>query len=103
MAEHAIGKCSEIPPGEGRSFIIGNTEFAVFHTRAGGYFATQAHCPHRGGPLADGLIDAATVVCPLHDRIFSLTTGEGVGNDLSILTYTVRVDNDLIHVDVPEK
>jgi nitrite reductase (NADH) small subunit len=100
MAEHRVGTCAQIPPGEGRSFIVGRTELAVFHTREGGYFATQALCPHRAGPLADGLTDSGTVVCPLHDRVFSLSTGSGIGNDLSIQTYPVRIDNEHIYVDL---
>ena len=100
MAEHRVGKCASIPPGEGRNFIVGRTELAVFHTRAGGFFATQALCPHRAGPLADGLTDGVSVVCPLHDRAFSLATGEGIGNDLSVLTYPVRIDNDFLYVDI---
>jgi nitrite reductase (NADH) small subunit len=100
MAEHMVGTSGQIPPGEGRSFIVGSTELAVFHTREGACFATQALCPHRAGPLADGLTDGGTVVCPLHDRMFSLTTGEGIGNDLSILTYPVRIDNERLYVDI---
>jgi nitrite reductase (NADH) small subunit len=103
MAEHVLAKCTQIPPGEGRSFVVGSTELAVFHTRSGGFFATQAICPHRAGPLADGLTDGATVVCPLHDRIFALSTGEGIGNDFSIATYPVRVLGDQIHVDIPSE
>ena len=100
MAEHRVGTCAQIPPGEGRSFIVGRTEFAVFHTREGGVFATQAMCPHRAGPLADGLTDAATVVCPLHDRVFSLETGAGLGHDFSITTYPARIDDGIIYVDL---
>jgi nitrite reductase (NADH) small subunit len=100
MAEHLVGTSAQIPPGEGRSFIVGRTELAVFHTREGGVFATQAMCPHRAGPLADGLTDAGTVICPLHDRVFSLETGTGQGNEFSIITYPVRVDGGNIYVDL---
>jgi nitrite reductase/ring-hydroxylating ferredoxin subunit len=41
--------------------------------------------------LADGLTDEATVVCPLHDRIYSFRTGEGIGNDCHIVVYPVHV------------
>jgi nitrite reductase (NADH) small subunit len=87
---------TQIPPGEGRSFLVGDIDVAVFRTREGKFYATQARCPHRGGPLADGLTDGATVVCPLHDRIFSLASGEGIGNECSITIYPVIVSNDLI-------
>lgn len=92
--EHSIGKLSQIPKGEGRNFALGNLLVAVFHTRDGQVFATQALCPHRGGPLADGLTDGATVVCPLHDRIYDFRTGAGIGNECSVQVYPVRADAD---------
>ena len=92
--EHAIGNLSQIPPGEGRSFAIGTLRVAVFHTRGGRVFATQADCPHRGGPLADGLTDEMSVVCPLHDRVFDFTTGAGLGNECVIKAYPVRAEAD---------
>jgi|SRR6195952_2257017 nitrite reductase (NADH) small subunit len=87
--EHIIGKLSQIPPGEGRNFEVGDLRIAVFHTRDGGVFATQADCPHKGGPLADGLTDGQNVVCPLHDRTYDFHTG--AGPDCSIQVYPARV------------
>jgi nitrite reductase (NADH) small subunit len=92
--EILIGSLSQIPAGEGRTFVLDGEHIAVFHTRDGAVFATQAHCPHRGGPLADGLTDETTVVCPLHDRIYDLGTGAGIGTDCNIQTYPVRVDEE---------
>jgi len=92
MAEFAIGPISQIPPGEGRNFRLGERTVAVFRTRGGAVFATQAACPHRGGPLADGLIDEASVICPLHDRMFSFSNGEGIGNDCALRIYPTRLD-----------
>jgi GAF domain/Rieske [2Fe-2S] domain len=43
----SIGPIDQIPPGEGRNFIIAQQEIAVFRTHAGEVFATQAYCPHR--------------------------------------------------------
>jgi nitrite reductase (NADH) small subunit len=92
MPEIAIGPLSQIPPGEGRNFLVADRRLAVFRTREGGVFATQAACPHRGGPLADGLVDAQSVVCPLHERIFSLATGQGIGNECVIEVFRAKVD-----------
>ena len=90
VAELAIGTLSQIPKGEGRNFVVGGTTVAVFHTWDGNVFATQPDCPHKKGPLADGLLGASTVVCPLHDRTYDLASGRELGTDCAIKTYPVR-------------
>jgi len=80
-----IGSVDRIPIGEGRNFIVEQKKIAVFRTHPGEVYATQAACPHRNGPLADGLLGGATIVCPLHDRSFDLRTGAGVGLDCASL------------------
>jgi nitrite reductase [NAD(P)H] small subunit len=90
--EKAIGRVTQIPKGEGRTFEVNGFPIAVFRTHTDEIFATQAACPHRGGPLADGLIGEASVVCPLHDWTFDLRTG--VGKDCRIETYPVRTTED---------
>jgi nitrite reductase (NADH) small subunit len=92
--EKAIGRLTQIPAGEGRTFNVDGERLAVFHTRAGGIFALQADCPHRIGPLADGLTGGTTVVCPLHERAFDLRTGAGIGHQDCVKSYPVRMDAD---------
>lgn len=91
MEERETGRLAQIPPGEGRNFVVDGRTIAVFHTQSGAVFASQPHCPHRGGPLADGLLGGATVMCPLHDRTYDLRTGEGVNTDCKIAIYTARL------------
>ncbi len=63
---HVLGPLDHIPPGEGRAFDGDGEQVAVFRLKDGGVRALGAACPHRGGPLADGQIDARVVVsrCP---------------------------------------
>ena len=75
----------------GRNFMAAERLIAAFRIRDGEMVATQAECPHRRGPLADGLIDARVIVGPLHDHMFSMVTGAGIGNDRAITVYPVRV------------
>lgn len=90
-----LGSSTLIPPGEGRVFEIGARRIAVFRTRQGELFATQAECPHRGGPLADGLLGAGRVVCPLHGLQFELRTGDAVNHRCEPLaTYAVSETAD---------
>jgi nitrite reductase (NADH) small subunit len=99
--EVTLGSLHLIPPGEGRNFALGNERIAVFHTRSGELFATQADCPHRKGPLADGLIGDGTVICPLHAWKFDLASGRLQGGDCNLKTYPVRLTSDgLIAVSV---
>jgi len=72
---YRLGAVEQIPAGEGRAFIIGAEHVAVFRLRDGTLRATQARCPHAGGPLADGQLDLTAIVCPLHARAFSFTDG----------------------------
>ena len=81
-----------IPVGEGRAFTVGERRIAVFRNRQGELFATQARCPHRDGPLFDGLLGGCTVVCPLHGMRFDLTTGCSSDPKFSLETYPVRID-----------
>jgi nitrite reductase (NADH) small subunit len=92
--ELILGPLSLIPLGEGRRFEVRGQPVAVFRTRAGQVFATQADCPHRGGPLADGLVGGSTLICPLHERAFDLVTGEGIGQPCVLTTYPVRITED---------
>ena len=91
-AQITIGPLSLIPAGEGRNFEIAGLRIAVFHTRAGQVFATQAECPHKNGPLADGLVGAGEVICPLHAWKFDLSTGEPIMGSCKLKTYASAVN-----------
>ncbi len=89
-AIHNLGSAAQIPLGEGRRFEVGGVGIAVFRSRRGLVYATQAECPHRAGPLADGLLGGEALICPLHNYRFNLATGEPLGNDCPALrTYPV--------------
>jgi nitrite reductase (NADH) small subunit len=86
-------RLDEIPVGEGRTLTVGAEQVAVFRLRDGSLRALAAVCPHRGGPLADGLLDERVVVCPLHGFTYDLSTGAEVGNGGSpACAYTVSLD-----------
>ena len=63
----------------------------MFRGSDGAVFATQAECPHRQGPLADGLLGSGTLICPLHSLKFDLKTGKDLNGDCSLQTYPLRV------------
>lgn len=90
MTEVEVGALEDIPIGEGRTYAVEGAQVAVFRLRDGTLRAIDAVCPHRGGPLADGLIDGQVVVCPLHGHTFDTSTGcEVADGDLSVRSYPV--------------
>ena len=86
----SLGSAEKVPLGQGFCFIVGGEEIAVFRQRDGKLFATQNRCPHRQGPLAEGLLGAGKVICPLHAHKFDLCTGEGPGPQERLRTFEVR-------------
>ena len=85
-----VGALEDVPLGEGRTFLAGDTQVAVFRLRDGSLHATQAVCPHAGGPLADGQTDPDVLVCPLHLYAYRWTDGGSTGGDLRIRVHPVR-------------
>lgn len=99
--EVTLGPLEAIPEGEGRTFVVGERRIAVFRARDGALFATQAECPHKNGPLADGLLGAGTLICPLHSLKFDLATGRSLNGDCSLTTYPLRLSHqDQLIVDL---
>jgi nitrite reductase (NADH) small subunit len=72
-----LGRIEAIPLGQGRCYTVATEEIAVFRQRDGRLFAIQNRCPHRQGPLAEGLVGNNKVICPLHAHQFNLETGSG--------------------------
>lgn len=91
---HRLGPLADIPVGEARAYAAGGRRIAVFRLRSGRLRATDALCPHAGGPLADGQTDEMVVVCPLHGSIFDLTTGTSPSGAPPVTCYQVRVTDD---------
>jgi nitrite reductase/ring-hydroxylating ferredoxin subunit len=89
-----LGPLDEIPLGQGRAYAVGADSVAVFRLRDGSLRAVSALCPHKGGPLADGQIDARVVVCPLHLTAFDLTTGCSTTGPQALTVYAVSLDAD---------
>jgi nitrite reductase (NADH) small subunit len=73
---------------------------AVFRTGANEVYALDNACPHKKGPLADGIVHGASVTCPLHNWVISLETGTVQGEDVGqVATYPAKVVDGRIHLD----
>jgi len=104
MSDAVLGPVDEIPVGEGRAYAVDGRQIAVFRLRDGSLRALDAVCPHRGGPLADGLIDSHVVICPLHGFTYDLITGCEVNGGEPTTAYPVHADSTgTIHLRVAGK
>lgn len=77
-----IGPVDQIAPGTARTLpVVGGEEIAVFRTQHGDFHALVNKCPHKQGPLSQGIVHDGIVTCPLHSWSISLKTGEAQGED----------------------
>ena len=96
-----ITETENVPPREGRAVVIEGLELAIFNVN-GRYLTIENACPHKGGPLCDGIVSGATVVCPLHGQRFDLESGMPVlaSQPQGVKTFPTRVENGLILVNL---
>lgn len=96
-----ITRAENIPPREGRPVRIGELEIAIFNVN-GRFLTIENACPHRGGPLCDGIVSGTAVVCPLHGRHFDLESGMPVraAEPKCVAVYPTRLEDGIILVDL---
>ena len=96
-----LARTGDIPLNEGRAISIGGREVAVFHLD-NCFLTIDNRCPHKGGPLCDGIVAGAVVVCPLHGRRFDLETGAAVrvSEAVCVATYATRVEAGVVLADL---
>lgn len=96
-----IGTLDDIPRRGARCVKAGATDIAVFRTADDQVFALEDRCPHKGGPLSQGIVHDCRVTCPLHNWVLDLATGEAVGPDEGAArTIPVRLEDGRILIDV---
>ncbi|MDT0508523.1 nitrite reductase small subunit NirD [Novosphingobium sp. MMS21-SN21R] len=95
-----IGPVDQITPGTARTLpVVGHDEIAVFRTQANEFYALVNKCPHKQGPLSQGIVHGNVVACPLHNWNISLKTGEALGEDKGCVpTIPLRVDAGRIYL-----
>jgi nitrite reductase (NADH) small subunit len=94
-----IGHIDDIPERGARLVKTAAGCVAVFRTGPAEVFAASNTCPHRSGPLSEGIVHGQSVTCPLHNWVFDLNTGQAQGEDARIATYPVRVEDGRILID----
>jgi len=96
-----ITETRNIPSQEGRAVRIAGREIAIFNLD-GRFLAIENACPHKGGPLCDGIVSGTTVVCPLHGQRFDLETGMPVlaAQPNGVAAFPTRVEDGVIVIDL---
>ena len=93
----AVGSLDDIPRRGARCVKNGEMTIAVFRTADDKVFALEDKCPHKNGPLSQGIVHDGCVTCPLHNWIISLETGKAQGADEgSTASFPVKLDGDTI-------
>jgi nitrite reductase (NADH) small subunit len=94
-----VGVLEDIPVMGARVVRSAHGNIAVFRTADDRIFALYDRCPHKGGPLSEGIVHGSSVTCPLHNWVISLETGEVEGPDHGCASQiAVNVDNGRIHL-----
>jgi nitrite reductase (NADH) small subunit len=102
MTWHRVTNVQNIPLREGRTVRVGDRDIAIFNLGER-FLAVDGRCPHRGGPLADGIVVGETVVCPLHAWKVCLRSGsvQAQGEQACIESYPTRVEDGVLLVQYP--
>lgn len=96
-----VGKLEDIPRQGARVVHTAAGEIAVFRAQSDAVFALANRCPHKGGPLAEGIVFDHHVACPLHNWKISLESGEAVAPDQGCArSYAVRVEDGMVLLDL---
>ena len=89
-----VGSLDDIPSRGARCVNTSEGKLAVFRTAEGQVFAIEDHCPHKGGPLSEGIVHGTSVTCPLHNWVISLETGKALGADEGVVrTVPVKIED----------
>ena len=99
----AIGTLSDIPPRGARCVDTPAGKIAVFRTAEDRVFAIDDHCPHKGGPLSQGIVFDNRVACPLHNWTIGLNDGCAQAPDEGCTPrFAVQVADGVVHLDAHE-
>ena len=78
-------------------------DIAVFRNEADIVFALLDRCPHKGGPLSQGIVFGTSVACPLHNWTIDLNGGCAKAPDEGCTPkFAVKIENGAVHLDITE-
>ncbi|RED62993.1 MULTISPECIES: nitrite reductase small subunit NirD [Cohnella] len=94
-----VANFAELPPRIGREIVVDGLKIAVFRLSDDRIKAIGGACPHKQGPLAEGIVAGEYVFCPLHEYKVSLIDGKvQEPDDGCVATYDTLVEEDKVYV-----
>ena len=97
-AKTQVAQVADLGDGQGKVVDVAGRSLAVFNV-GGRFYAIDNLCPHRGGPLGEGDIEGAIVVCPWHGWRWDVTTGANANNPaVRVRCYPVTVEQGAVFV-----
>jgi nitrite reductase (NADH) small subunit len=101
MSWTKICPLADIPRLGSRVVRTGTTDIGVFRTEDDRVFALNNSCPHKGGPLSQGIVYGDKVACPLHSWKISLVDGKAEEPDVGeTACYQVKVEDGIVFLEV---
>lgn len=96
-----VCRVEEVPEWGARKVHTGQVEIGLFRLRDGRILAVENHCPHKGGPLSEGIVTGDCVICPLHSWRICLTTGLVQEPDTGkVRTFPVKVESGSVCIQL---
>jgi len=96
-----VGSLNDIPKQGARVVKSDKGNIAVFRTNNDEVFAVKDECPHKQGPLSQGIVHGKKVACPLHNWMINLDSGEAVAPDEGCAaTFPIKMDGEKIMLSV---
>lgn len=96
-----VAKVDDIPVLGARTIEINNIVIAVFRNSSDQVFALKDECPHKKGPLSQGIVHGTTVTCPLHNWKISLENGEAIAPDEGCAnTFETMIKEGVVYINI---
>lgn len=96
-----LGAVSSIPVRGARTVRTPRRDIAVFRTANDEIFALENRCPHKGGPLSEGIVHGRKVACPLHHWVIDLEDGQATGADKGCArSYPIKIVQGRIYINM---
>ncbi len=100
----SIGSINDIPLRGSRCVKNGDMTIAIFRTAENKIFALEDKCPHKNGPLSQGIVHDGCVTCPLHNWVISLESGTTQGADEGqTLAFPIKLIGEEILISLTAK